>query len=257
MLSTLDLRLTQTIGMPYYRATRRGTLHDRCAYLVHVVKEFGEKGKKLKILDVGCGSGLGLYYLSQKVPDQVESYLGIDLSTERLRPRFEKEPLPHDFTDVDLDTEWSYGQFDIVWCAEVIEHLIDDTGLFRKMARSLAPGGVLVITTPSQTNRELYGAQIPSYLSISSSQDGGHVRVGYTEESMRALTDGTPYTMVRADAVTRCDLKYVKRHEEWPRAMRLANNTLETLSRSKADRYAIAPRNFEDYVSITGIYRKA
>ena len=40
------------------------------------------------------------------------------------------------------------GQFDIVYCNEVLEHVEDDTAFVGELVRFLAPGGLVVGTTP-------------------------------------------------------------------------------------------------------------
>ena len=54
---------------------------------------------------------------------------------------------------------FSDGEFDLVLCSQVIEHLLDvDAGL-RELARVLRPGGTLILTTDNERNlvtRALY-----------------------------------------------------------------------------------------------------
>jgi SAM-dependent methyltransferase len=73
------------------------------------------------------------------------------------------------------------GQFDQVFCLEVIEHILDDHKLLRDLARVVRPGGRLLLTTPYLRHRRFYGE------TISEVEDGHHVRVGYTHAEMDRL----------------------------------------------------------------------
>jgi SAM-dependent methyltransferase len=51
--------------------------------------------------------------------------------------------------DVDITNSRDFsGPFDVVTCISVIEHIVDHESAVRNMLRVLAPGGVLIITTP-------------------------------------------------------------------------------------------------------------
>jgi 2-polyprenyl-6-hydroxyphenyl methylase/3-demethylubiquinone-9 3-methyltransferase len=43
------------------------------------------------------------------------------------------------------------GRFDLVTCLEVIEHVADKPAFVRQLASHLAPGGLMVLSTPNRT----------------------------------------------------------------------------------------------------------
>ena len=72
--------------------------------------------------------------------------------------------------------------FDRVICSEVFEHIPDDEGAMRELARVLKPGGVLAATVPSWFPEKVCWALSAEYhapLAV-----GGHVRI-YTEQLLR------------------------------------------------------------------------
>lgn len=51
-----------------------------------------------------------------------------------------------------LDLPFANDVFDVVFCGETIEHLIDPDHLLDEMHRVLKPGGLLILTTPNIAN---------------------------------------------------------------------------------------------------------
>jgi SAM-dependent methyltransferase len=256
MLREIDNTLIAALGLPYLRLTREQAIFDRCEYLLRVIQ--GIETRQLRILDVGCGSGAVLYFLSSKVPQRVAHYTGIDLDTSHLQGRYASVPVPHSFQDVDLDTDWNVGFFDLAWCAECLEHILDDRGVFRKICRAVRSGGLIVVTMPSRAHRERIGAHLPKFLEVSTIQDGGHVRLGYDRTSLADLCAGTTAELVRCDAVVRADLSYIYRRHCWPSSTLLLNNLLNIASRPAAYSYALGDQpiiNYAEYESIGGVYR--
>jgi len=184
----------KAVGLPWLQLTRDAYIHERCAYLIDCVSRLGRTG--LRVLDVGCGSATALFYFHSNAKQAVGRYVGIDmLSPERLRVRYKDIAIPHEFYQVHLDEEWNYGEFDVVWCAEVIEHILDDRKLLRKLRSQLHPRGVLIVTTPSKVFVESMARSVPGYEAVSTTQDGGHVRTGYDLDMLRALGDDCSLTL--------------------------------------------------------------
>jgi 2-polyprenyl-6-hydroxyphenyl methylase/3-demethylubiquinone-9 3-methyltransferase len=99
-------------------------------------------------LDVGCGAGL----LTEPLARLGASVTGIDASPEVIavaREHAEAMALEIDYRAGDVQE--LQGQFDLVTAMEVIEHVADPSTFLKALARRLAPGGLLILSTPNAT----------------------------------------------------------------------------------------------------------
>jgi 2-polyprenyl-6-hydroxyphenyl methylase/3-demethylubiquinone-9 3-methyltransferase len=99
-------------------------------------------------LDVGCGAGL----LSEALSRLGAAVTGLDATPEVIAVAREHSAamgLAIDYRAGDVqDLE---GQFDLVTCMEVIEHVADPAAFVNALARRLAPDGLLIMSTPNAT----------------------------------------------------------------------------------------------------------
>lgn len=65
------------------------------------------------------------------------------------------------------------GAFDRVICSEVLEHIPDDVGAMRELARVLRPGGTMAITVPRYGPEVVNWALSDAYHNV----PGGHIRI--------------------------------------------------------------------------------
>ena len=235
MLGQFDNTLQHLFGLPYLYMSRDFTIHSRCRYLLYKLRQ--RRGQGLSFLDVGCGAGMTLRHLATLEPGKISRYVGIDLAAERLRPRYSDiRGISVAFHNVDLDDPWDFGEFDVVWCSEVIEHLTDDIGQFAKIGEALKPEGMALITTPSLNFVQHMGASFSPILKTSAVQDGGHVRQGYRLEDMMRLATDAGLLVNSIDGATRLTLaeterRYTKHGLGW-----IMNNIAMTWSsRGKQD----------------------
>lgn len=90
--------------------------------------------------------------------------------------------------NVDLREPGDTDTYDVVVCADVLEHIEEDGLVIKHLAQALKPGGILVITSPSvpQPRHLPLVAWRERRIGFDPS-DYGHVRPGYSEEQVRTL----------------------------------------------------------------------
>ena len=101
-------------------------------------------------LDVGCGAGL----LAEPLARLGARVTGLDAAPELIavaRDHAAAQGLEIDYRTGEL-AELD-GQFDLITCMEVIEHVADPAAFVTSLARRLAPGGLLIMSTPNATAR--------------------------------------------------------------------------------------------------------
>ena len=99
-------------------------------------------------LDVGCGAGL----LAEPLARLGAAVTGIDATPEVIgvaREHGTAMGLAIDYRAGDVQT--LEGQFDLITCMEVIEHVADPAAFVRALAARLAPDGLLIMSTPNAT----------------------------------------------------------------------------------------------------------
>jgi SAM-dependent methyltransferase len=254
LLPKVDQFMFDYVGYPYMRITRDDSSFERVLYLARFIKE---QNRPVRVLDVGCGGAISLYMIEREVPNLVTGFVGADFRASRLYKRYHHFKTPHEFFDTNLDEEWNFGQFDVAWCSECLEHIVDDNGVFKKICRSIKPGGNIVVSMPSEAHRKAIAGALPELMETSPIQDGGHVRVGYTPDSLRDLARGTSAELIRVDGISKADVTYMRRRYRWGSELQPFRNTFYTLVRNESDFFALSakPADFEQFLSIGAVYR--
>jgi len=115
--------------------------HDvqrRRAFLLEHVRAGGH------VLDLGCGEGDFAAAAAAAGAD----VLGVDVAAEAIRRARARHPALR-FERVDDALPADDATFDLVWCSEVLEHVLDTARLLSEARRVLRTGGVLAVTTPA------------------------------------------------------------------------------------------------------------
>ncbi len=100
-------------------------------------------------LDVGCGAGL----LCEPLARLGAQVTGVDAAPENAQvaaAHAEGSGLDIRYMAADI-AQLDLGQFDLITAMEVIEHVADKTAFVAALVERLAPGGLLILSTPNRT----------------------------------------------------------------------------------------------------------
>lgn len=102
-----------------------------------------------RALDVGCGAGL----LAEPLARLGAAVTGLDAAPENIAAAVahaRPQGLTIDYRATPVERLEDSG-FDLVTSMEVIEHVADPAAFVRALADKLAPGGLMILSTPNRT----------------------------------------------------------------------------------------------------------
>ena len=127
----------------------RHHLRKRRIYVQRAIARHLERSgvtRAARLLDLGCGDGNNLTWLSEFC----DHAYGSDYNLVRLVRSKARNPHATIFAADILDFPSDDHAFDIVFFNHVIEHIRDDLGALKAIRRILRPGGLLVLGTPNE-----------------------------------------------------------------------------------------------------------
>ena len=144
--------LPSTSYQAFYDEEERAYIDLRSQQILYALAEAGVPGPGQRLLEIGVGEGFFM-----KAADQAGFAVeGVDFSAygvEAFNPELAPLVRTGDAYDL-LDELTREGQGrDAVVLQNVLEHVIDPTGLLLSIARLLAPGGCAVIKVPNDYSR--------------------------------------------------------------------------------------------------------
>ena len=148
--------MTETIGDTSERILpgRQISVRQHLLFLRHRFA-YDYVGRELRpvdrVVEVGCGAGYGATQLS----DLAARFVGLDVDAGVVAHASDAyasgdcEFRVYDGVRIPFDD----ASFDVAVSLQVVEHVSDDLGYIAEVARVLAPGGALYLTTPNRLTR--------------------------------------------------------------------------------------------------------
>lgn len=147
-------------------------------------KFFRQNASKANIHTLDAGSGFGQYswYIARKKPQW--NVTGLEIKQEQIddcNQFFSKAGVTNAlFEFADLTKYKNTAAFDLILSVDVMEHIEEDVQVFKNFYESLKPGGILLISTPS----DLGGSDVKDEHDRSFIEE--HVRDGYSKSEISA-----------------------------------------------------------------------
>lgn len=157
-----------------------------------------EKLLKLKkgetVLDAGTGNGIYLQEFGTKF--NINGF-GVDARKSRIdmARRINKYLGRNDIfiTSTLEKVDLGHRKFDKAICLEVLEHIVDDKGVLKKLSKNLVKGGLFVISVPMKgTGLTKEQEEDPNF----KPEKYEHVRSGYDEAELRMLAHNSGLKVV-------------------------------------------------------------
>jgi len=154
----------------------------------------GEARPGERVLDLGCGAGRFIAALREAGADTV----GVELAQAALeRARRNVPGADLRLVAPDGSLPLPHGEFDVVWCSEVLEHVPDTVAFLTEARRVLKRGGRLLVTVPD------HGPLRRVLLALTRHDAhydplGQHVRF-YTRRSLTRALAATGFRQVRLE----------------------------------------------------------
>ena len=150
-----------------YNEGKRSKIEIEEEALFGFLKDISRKGS---LLDIGCGTGTS----AAVVKNMGFKVFCTDFSFEALKAAKREHALDCYLSDLDSGLPVKNKIFDVVWAADIIEHLFDPIFALSEISRVLKKGGILLAVIPndlyiSNRLRVLLGGsyQHPGYIKFS------------------------------------------------------------------------------------------
>ena len=151
-----------------------------------------------RVLDLGCGDGR----FSAALVGAGASVVGVDAAGEALRRAREQAP-EAEFVQVGEGAPLPFADdsFDLAWCGETLEHVVDVALLLGEARRVLRPGAMLLATTPNHARLRVAGEALAGRpLERRLDPRADHLRF-FTARTLRELLSGAGFDQVSVIAV--------------------------------------------------------
>lgn len=115
----------------------------RAKFILGHIKKYFSLTKKSNILDIGCGNGV----LLDEITESTHKY-GIEFS-EHCAELSKKKGIKVYIYDLNRGLPPLSITFDLIFCIEVLEHLVNGENLLKQIKKQINKKGILVISVPN------------------------------------------------------------------------------------------------------------
>ena len=145
----LEIEKFQSIASRWWdRESEFKPLHDINPLRISYIEQHADGLEGRSVLDIGCGGGI----LAEALAHKGAGVTGIDMADLALKVAkmhlhesgFE---IDYQLSTVEAFAEQHEGQFDIVTCLEMLEHVPDPASVITAAARLLKPDGIMFLST--------------------------------------------------------------------------------------------------------------
>ncbi|MBI4832863.1 MAG: class I SAM-dependent methyltransferase [Candidatus Lindowbacteria bacterium] len=139
-----DIRAFKYEGAKYLQADRKHRV------ILDAVQKCVCRTKAKRVADAGCGNGIYIRHLASS--DHRPALFGFDFSENIVRITRANTGEKRVAVGNLEETPYKSESFDVVLCAQVIEHMLDEAKAMRELSRVLHRNGCLVIATDNRDN---------------------------------------------------------------------------------------------------------
>lgn len=197
-----------------------------------------------KILDYGCGYGIG----ASLMEDSYSRYVGLDIDPLAIEYASKNFSIGEKITFYHMSKirENEFREtFDVGLCFEVLEHVKDPLELLDTITKTIAKGGILIISTPngksSNGNKNLYRS---SY----------HIKEYGPTEFHEILSHFGDVELFGERRIDRLDLIHLRRRLNYCDLNEIKNSRIQVPEHSKSKLFELA-NFFVNYSIFWNIYR--
>ncbi|MBF0329836.1 MAG: class I SAM-dependent methyltransferase [Nitrospirae bacterium] len=184
------------------------------------------------ILEIGCGTGATGQLLKQKFPNLFYKGIELDKTAAELASKRLDNVVVADINRFDaIELGIEKESFDLIICADVLEHLYDPWKTLHDLRDCLRPDGKLIASIPNVQNIDLILQLVNGNWSYAKHGllDATHIRF-FTLNEIYKLFNGTRYNVIHCFSNRQPGLE----EQGWPKDLDLGKIVLKNISLEEA-----------------------
>lgn len=190
------------------------------------------EGTPDQVLDIGCGLGATGRLIKQRMPDVIYTGIEIDQTAANIAKERIDNVIIGNVEDIDFS---SFGiareSFDLIICADVLEHLYDPWNILNMLRGYLTTHGSLVASIPNVQNIFLIKELIEGNWTYSQFGllDSTHIRF-FTWKEIEKLFQRAGFKIIKYQAI----IQQVIDTEAWPQDIDMGRFIIKEVTENEA-----------------------